>query len=134
MYAPSILSLKSLYLSETLYQISATDPFCKTNVRALQGGILEGDYIQMCITYTNTAYAATSSLMRQLTSSDNGVTFICKTSFKPTSTKFSITSRLGEGHATNVPHYQHLWNSTPSVLCKQTYAYHIHTCNSMLAI
>lgn len=127
-----------------MYLLAASGPVCKTNASASNGGIEEGDYIQMwCtvnytgnwipvmewtrsngqtedsnITYSYTATTVTSSLITQLNSSDNGVTITCKTSFKPTSTMTSSTRRQGEGHATNVPNYQHLWSFTTNVSCE----------------
>lgn len=78
----------------------------------------EGQIAEASILYTNTSIKVASSLTMQLTSSDNKVTFTCKTSFKPMSTKISITGKPNEALATNVPHYQHLWNFKFNVSCE----------------
>lgn len=72
----------------------------------------DGKTIDADIVYINTSTTVTSSLITQLSSSDNGVTFTCKTTFNVTSTKISIIRRPGEIMAPNVPSYQQTWNFT----------------------
>jgi len=79
------------------------------------------------ITHNNTSITTvTTSIAMQLNSSDNGFTFTCKTSFKPTSTKTRIILRPGESCATNVPGYLHVWNFTTIVSCKYSYKLNIN--------
>lgn len=118
-----------------------SDLLCGINVS--NGGLVEGDYIQMWCTF---AYAenwslamectrnneqtvdadirstfesrkVVSSIIIQLASSDNGVTFTCKTSLSQNTTS-SSPAKGGETHATNIPHYRHSWNYTVNVSCK----------------
>ena len=61
-----------------------------------------------------------TSFVTQLTSSDNGIIITCKTSLNPNASS-NRTAIEGETKATNIPHYQHLWNYSVNVLCKLIY-------------
>ena len=123
---------------------SGSDPVCDTN--ASNDCVVEGDYIQMWCTVnytgnwilvmewtlngqipdrpTHNTYQprrVTSSLTKQLVSSDNGVTFAftCKMSLNPNSSNnLRVPAQVYRTMATNIPYYQHSWNYTPNVLCK----------------
>ena len=122
--------------------VSDSDPVCRTN--ASNGGVVEGDYIQMwCrVNYTgnwilvmewtinrqkpdrptHNTYGSrrvTSSLIKQLASNDNGITFTCKMSLNPNVTNnLHVPAQVGKTMATNIPYYQHSWNYTANVSCK----------------
>lgn len=95
------------------------------------GFIAEGDYYQMCtvnyignwipvmqwtggneqnvyaqVLYFNTPTRVTSSIAIRLESSENGVTFTCKTSFDPMAT-VNGNNRPGEALATR---FQYVWS------------------------
>lgn len=128
------------------YNILASDPVCRADAEFLHGGIVEGGSIHMWCTVkyngncdpeiernisternavpssgfsvSDTLKTLSPAITMQLTSSDNGVTFTWKTSFKPPSTITRLSRKSGEVPAANVPHYQHLWNFKANVFCK----------------
>lgn len=136
--------LHLLFTYWKLSTITGAHPVCGTNASESNGGIMEGDYIQMWCTvnysgnwiavidwtkndrqmtdtdsiYTNTSTTVTSLLTTQLSSSDNIVTFTCKTTFNETLPKFKTTLKPDDVVATNVPGYQFSCNATTNVLCK----------------
>ncbi len=96
-----------VFLFKVSKRFAASDPVCETNASDSKDDYVEGDYIEMTCTVnytgnwipvmewtrtggqgiddhiinTNTSTTVTSSLITQLRSSDNGVTFTCKTTF-----------------------------------------------------
>ena len=71
----------------------------------------------MYFVYTNTSTTVLSSITMQLDSSDDGVTFTCKISFRPITT-INKTTIPGESLATNIPLYQYVWSVKLNVTCK----------------
>lgn len=135
------MTLNEEFCAELDKFFSDSDPLCGTNVS--KGGLVEGDSIQMWCTFTYAenwslvmkctrnneqtvdadirstleSRKVVSSIIIQLASSDNGVTFTCKTSLCQNTTN-SSPAKGDETHATNIPHYQHSWNYTVNVSCK----------------
>lgn len=74
-----------------------------------------GQSIEANINYTrNSMYVPwTSSLITQLSLNDNGVTFMCTTTFKPKPTNKGTADEVVQ--ANNVPDYHHTWNFTACV-------------------
>ena len=75
----------------------------------------DGQMIAADIVYIYTSTTVTSWLITQLSSSDNGVKFTCKTTFNATSTKINMPWRPGEIVANNVPGYKYSWNFTANI-------------------
>src|SRR6218665_851321 len=84
-------------------------------------------YIHYRSTYKS--MEVTSSFVTQLlTSSDNGIIIACKMSLNSNASNYCRATE-GETKATNIPHYQHLWNYSVNVLCKLIYTLYsyLHT-------
>jgi len=58
--------------------------------------------------------------MKQLVSSDNGITFTCNMSLNPNATN-NIPAQVDKTEANNIPYYRYSWNYTTTVLCKLDY-------------
>src|SRR6218665_272308 len=120
------------------YNISVADPICNTNASEV---VVEGSYIQILCTvnYTgtwlpeikcnksngqdidaNTSYSNNRipSIITQLNSDDNGVTFTCNMTFKPISTNNRTTKEVNQDNS--VPGYHHSWKFTANVRPRPT--------------
>lgn len=122
------------------YKILVADPIGNTNASEV---VLEGSYIQILCTvnYTgtwlpeikcnksrpngqginaNTSYSNNRmpSIITQLNSDDNGVTFTCNMTFKPISTNNRSTKEVNQDNS--VPDYYHSWKFTANVRPRPT--------------